>query len=354
MCRGWGTGLHKRHAFVHEARSARPALARGSSGACFHPPTPFPPTPALTPSTAPWWLRRRCSRRAGRVRSDRTQQWESRRRSRCGRGGLAGARTAPHAASPGRDTRAGGGRASREQRRRRWCAARWSTGPAPPSALTVIVPPPLHPEGGGSPGQARVVAGDHPALFLQVASALSLPNRCKSLRMSGGSENWGAKQPQLPAVIGWLLRAARKAPSPCARAPNPSRLSLTSRSPSKHPQGSPPAPPRLARRICRARGAALPARLPAMAQFLKQASALKVKEVPQFVQKYASENLTPAVVEGRFTRWYNTYKKTVRMRGRRGGGGGRRTGGGARLRARATAPPTPTPPPTPSPNTAVH
>lgn len=47
--------------------------------------------------------------------------------------------------------------------------------------------------------------------------------------------------------------------------------------------------------------------------FIKGASALKVKEVPGYVQKYAGENLTPAKVESRFSQWLSNYKKKVRV-----------------------------------------
>lgn len=49
-----------------------------------------------------------------------------------------------------------------------------------------------------------------------------------------------------------------------------------------------------------------------MSNLLKGLSALKVKEVPAYVSKYAGENLTPAKVESRLSNWANNYQKKVR------------------------------------------
>jgi hypothetical protein len=45
--------------------------------------------------------------------------------------------------------------------------------------------------------------------------------------------------------------------------------------------------------------------------FVKGASALKVKEVPGYVQKYAGENLTPTKVESWFSKWSSGYRQKV-------------------------------------------
>lgn len=51
--------------------------------------------------------------------------------------------------------------------------------------------------------------------------------------------------------------------------------------------------------------------------FVKGASALKVKEVPGYVQKYAGENLTPTKVESWFSKWSSGYRQKVRSSVRR-------------------------------------
>jgi hypothetical protein len=71
--------------------------------------------------------------------------------------------------------------------------------------------------------------------------------------------------------------------------------------------------PRLDKRVRdRRKAGAEDPHLTRMSNFIKGAAALKTKELPAYVQKYAGEHLAPPVVQSRFTAWLNNYKKQVR------------------------------------------
>ena len=77
--------------------------------------------------------------------------------------------------------------------------------------------------------------------------------------------------------------------------------------------------------------------MPTVAQLVKEASKLKVKEVPSHVQKFATQHWTPGQLQGRFMNWLQNYKVQVRA-GRMGRpGGARRVGHGAGRAAVAAA-----------------
>ena len=57
--------------------------------------------------------------------------------------------------------------------------------------------------------------------------------------------------------------------------------------------------------------------MPTVANLVKEASRLKVKEVPGYVQKFAAQHWTPAQLQSRFSTWLQNYKTQVRGRHRR-------------------------------------
>lgn len=48
--------------------------------------------------------------------------------------------------------------------------------------------------------------------------------------------------------------------------------------------------------------------MPTVSQLVKEASKLKVKEVPAHVQKFAGQHWTPGQLQSRLTNWMNNYK----------------------------------------------
>ena len=64
--------------------------------------------------------------------------------------------------------------------------------------------------------------------------------------------------------------------------------------------------------------------MPTVAQLVKEASKLKVKEVPSHVQKFATQHWTPGQLQGRFMNWLQNYKVQVRA-GRASPPGGARS-----------------------------
>ena len=53
--------------------------------------------------------------------------------------------------------------------------------------------------------------------------------------------------------------------------------------------------------------------MPTVAQLVKEASKLKVKEVPSHVQKFAGQHWTPAQLQARVSNWMQNYKTQVRQ-----------------------------------------
>ena len=62
-----------------------------------------------------------------------------------------------------------------------------------------------------------------------------------------------------------------------------------------------------------AAGSRPPAAMPTVAQLVKEASKLKVKEVPSHVQKFAGQHWTPAQLQARVSNWMQNYKTQVRQ-----------------------------------------
>ena len=66
--------------------------------------------------------------------------------------------------------------------------------------------------------------------------------------------------------------------------------------------------------------------MPTLANFVRGAQALKLKEVPAYAQKFAGEHYTPGKVQSRLSNWLQNYKTQVCR-----GGGSASGGGGASL-----------------------
>ena len=93
--------------------------------------------------------------------------------------------------------------------------------------------------------------------------------------------------------------------------------------------------------------------MPTVAQLVKEASKLKVKEVPSHVQKFAGQHWTPSQLQARVSNWMQNYKTQVRRPWGRwegtlllaGAGGGPDTAAPCLLLSRCHVPAPPRPPP---------